>query len=191
MSRKTKIAPNPRPPMLHCSRLISCPRRARSPRVMASAKASPMIQSAAFTARRARRRRAGAAGPERRAAPCTPRWRRPSRESRAAGRGARARAWAPGWRTARRPACRAPGGRRGGGRRGAGNPGAPGPRSRRRPGSEELQRRGDEDPGAVVERPLVEVEALVVVREDLAARLVARADEEEGARDLLEIGGEV
>src|ERR1043166_2054975 len=202
MSRKTKIAPNPRPPTLHCSRLISWPRRARSPRATAAAKTSPMTSSAEFIPGRSRPDPA-AAGPGRRGPPCTPKSPAPIPRSRAGGTASRAPARAPGWRTGRRPACRSRGPPREDGRRGAGNPAVPGgergggsggrrrPRSRGRPAAQELQGRGDEDPGAVIERPLVQVEPLVVMREDLAGRLVAGADEEEGARRPLLVGGEV
>src|SRR5688500_6129504 len=57
--------------------------------------------------------------------------------------------------------------------------------------SEDLHGRRDEDPRAVVERALIEVEALVVMRMHDPALLVPRADEEERARRLLLVRREV
>src|SRR5216110_2053705 len=57
--------------------------------------------------------------------------------------------------------------------------------------AEHLHRGGHEHARSVVQRALLEVEELVVVRMHDAARLVPRADEEEAARSALLIGREI
>src|SRR5262245_30896357 len=114
---KTNSDPKPRPPTVHCSRSITCPRRAKRPSASARSRKAAMTPSAGFTGARDRRHstqgRRRDAGRALRSAPWWPRWRGRRPRSRKAGTGGRGRtrprdsrrALPPGWRgAAPRPA---------------------------------------------------------------------------------------